>query len=269
MEVGELVPPDQTFSRSDKEPLDLWFAYPEDVLTEATAHACMALLSEDERERWQRFRFDRDRREYLTSRVLVRTALSHYRPIVLEAWRFQTSTHGKPRIDPDCGLRFNLSNSSRLVVCLIANGFEVGADAEPFEHAERIATLASAVFSPQELVQLEALRGEKKLDRALSLWTLKEAYIKATGMGLSQPLKQFSFLFGGKEEIRLECDPLACDQPAQRWRFCLMEHAHHRIALMVESTDVPQLKLWEAKPLLAPPKEQELRIEQWFPASVE
>ncbi|MFY9853717.1 MAG: 4'-phosphopantetheinyl transferase superfamily protein, partial [Terracidiphilus sp.] len=216
MEVGELMPPDHTFSHSDNESLHLWCAYPEDALTAAAAHECMSILSEDERERWQRFRFDHHRREYLTTRVLVRTALSHWHPTAVEAWRFQTSAHGKPRVDPDCGLRFNLSNSPSLVICLIARGFEVGADAEPYEHAEKIATLAPTVFSPQELVQLEALHGQEKLDRALSLWTLKEAYIKATGVGMSRPLKEFSFLFGGTEGIRLEFDPLLDDQPVQR-----------------------------------------------------
>lgn len=262
------MPPDRVISHSDKEPLYLWCAYPEDVLTAATADACMSLLSEDEHARWQKFRFDRHRREYLTTRVLLRTALSHYHPTAPEAWRFKTTAHGKPRVDPDCGLRFNLSNSPRLVICLIARGYEVGADVEPYEHAEKVATLAPAVLSPQELAQFEALHGQEKLDRALSLWTLKEAYIKAMGMGLSLPLKQFSFLFGGAEGIRLQCDPPLSDQHAQRWRFCLVEHARHRIALMVESTNVPAIKLWAARPLLAPPRELSLDREQWFPATM-
>ena len=208
MKVGELMTPGRILPDIDKKPLYLWCAYPEDLLTEATAHACASLLSEDERARWQAFRFDRDRREYLTTRALVRSALSHYHPIAPEAWRFQTNSHGRPQIDPDCGLRFNLSNFSDLVVCLISHESDVGVDVEPYENAEKIAELAPGVFSPVELAQLEALRGPEKLDRALSLWTLKEAYIKATGFGLSQPLNQFSFLFGGAEGIRLEMDPI-------------------------------------------------------------
>jgi 4'-phosphopantetheinyl transferase len=164
-------------------------------------------------------------------------------------------------------LRFNLSNTPDLVVCLIAQGAEVGVDVESCERAEEIIELAPAVFSPVERAQLDALHGSGKLGHALSLWTLKEAYMKATGMGLSLPFKQFSFLLGGTEGIRLEFDPLLDDQPVQRWRFCLMEHAHHRIALMVESTKVPELKLWEVKPLFPPSMKPELRREQWFPAS--
>lgn len=267
MKVGELMTPGRILSDIGKKTLCLWCAYPEDLLTEATARAYASVLSEDERARWQALRFDRDRREYLTTRTLVRTALSHYHPIAPEAWRFETNAQGKPRVDPDCGLRFNLANSSDLVVCLISHESEVGIDVEPYEHAEKIAELAPSVLSQVELTQLGALRGPEKLDRALSLWTLKESYIKATGFGLSQPLSQFSFLFGGAEGIRLEMDPILSDRPAQNWRFCLVEHGGHRIAIVVESATVPELQLWEARPLLAPPARLSPRSELWFPQS--
>ncbi len=197
----------------------------------------------------------------------MRTALSHYHPLAPEAWRFHTNPYGKPTVDPDCGLRFNLSNSPGLVVCLIAQGAEVGVDAEPIERAEKIAELASEVLSPLELVQLEALRGPERLDRILSLWTLKEAYIKARGMGLSLPLSNVSFLFGGVEGIRLELDPRLGTEAGSRWQFCLIEHAGHRIALMTEREAVPELQVWEARPLLAPPRRLAAVEEPWFPSS--
>jgi 4'-phosphopantetheinyl transferase len=250
----------------DKKPLHLWYAHPED-LTEAVTQACTSLLSEDERAQWQTFRFDRHRREYLTTRALVRTALSHYHPIAPEAWRFQTNPYGKPTVNPDCGLRFNLSSSPGLVVCLIAQGVEVGVDAEPIERAEKVAELAPEVLSPLELAQLQGLPGPEKLDRALSLWTLKEAYTKAGGVGLSLPLNKFSFLFGGVEGIRLELDPCLGTEPGSRWWFCLVEHAGHRIALMAERATVPELQVWEARPLLAPPTRLAAGGELWFPAS--
>ncbi len=250
----------------DKKPLQLWYAYPED-LTEEVTQAYASVLSEDERVRWQTFRFDRHRREYLTTRALVRTALSHYHPLAPEAWRFQTNAYGKPTIDSDCDLHFNLSNSSGLVVCLIAQGTEVGVDAEPIEHAEKVTEVAPEVLSPLELTQLEALCGPEKLDRTLSVWTLKEAYVKARGVGLSVPLNKISFLFGGVEGIRLELDPCLGTEPESRWWFCLLEHAGHRIALMAEGATVPELQILEARPLLAPPTRLAAGGELWFPAS--
>jgi 4'-phosphopantetheinyl transferase len=251
----------------DRKPLHLWYAHPED-LTKAVTQACAPLLSEDELAQWQTFRFDRHRREYLTTRILVRTALSHYHPLAPEAWRFQINTHGKPTIDPDCGLHFNLSNSPGLVVCLIAQGVEVGVDAEPIGRAEKIAEIALEVFSSLELAQLEVLPGPEKLDRALSLWTLKEAYLKARGVGLSLPLNKFSFLFGGVEGIRVELDPCLGNEAERRWRFCLVEHAGHRIALMAEQSTVPELHILEARPLLAAPTRRAAGGELWYPASV-
>jgi 4'-phosphopantetheinyl transferase len=250
----------------EKEALHLWFAYPNDVLADRTAHACELLLSEDERARWQAFKFDRLRREYLTTRALVRTALSHYHPIPPHAWRFTLNAYGKPATDPECGLRFNLSNSPGLVVCLIGQEGELGVDVEPRERVREIAEVAATAFSPLELAQLEALPSSEQLDRGLSLWTLKEAYIKARGMGLSLPLNKFYFLFGGAEGIRLELDPCLNDEPG-RWRFCLLERAGHRVALMAESAADPELEMWEARPLLAAPTQLPTGGEEWFPHS--
>jgi len=244
--------------------LCLWCGYPDDVVDEAARDACALVLSEDERTRWQTFRFEKGRREYLTSRALVRFALSQYRPVAPEAWRFQVNAYGKPSPAPECGLRFNLSNSSGLVVCLIAHEAEVGVDAEPYERAGEIAKLSETVFSPLELAQLDPLHGNEKTNRALSIWTLKEAYVKAKGMGFSLPLTKFSFLFGGAAGIRLELDPRLGDQ-AERWRFCLLDHAGHRIAIVVERAAASELQIFETRPPLAAAVRISREIEVWYP----
>jgi len=244
--------------------LCLWCGYPDDVVDEAARDACALVLSEDERTRWQTFRFEKGRREYLTSRALVRFALSQYHPLAPEAWCFQVNAYGKPSPDPECGLRFNLSNSSGLVVCVVAHEAEVGVDAEPFERAGEIAKLSETVFSPLELAQLDSLHGNEKTNRALSIWTLKEAYVKAKGMGFSLPLTKFSFLFGGAAGIRLELDPRLGDQ-AERWRFCLLDHAGHRIAIVVERAAASELQIFETRPPLAATVRISREIEVWYP----
>jgi 4'-phosphopantetheinyl transferase len=248
----------------DKERLYLWCGYPDDVVDEAACDACALILNEDERARWKAFRFEKHRREYLTSCALVRFALSQYHPLAPEAWRFQINAYGKPSPAQECGLRFNLSNSPGLVVCLIAYGLGVGVDLEPHERAGEIAQLSETVFSSLELAQLEELHGSKKTDRALSLWTLKEAYLKAQGMGLSLPLNKFSFLFGGATGIRLELDP-CLDDEAERWRFCLLDHAGHRIAIAVERADAFDLQFFETRPPLAAAIRISRGTEVWHP----
>jgi 4'-phosphopantetheinyl transferase len=247
----------------DKKPLYLWCAHPDDLLAEGVAEACAALLSDDERAQVQRFKFEHLRREALATRALMRIALSCGQGLPPQAWQIKLNAHGKPAIEPQRGLHFNLSNSAGLVVCLVAEGAEVGVDVEPFERADEILKLAPAVFSKAEQAQLEILRNAEKLDRALSLWTLKESYIKARGMGLALPLGKFSLLFDA-EGIRLEIDPSLVDA-SERWRFCLLNHAGHRIAAVVERAASCELELFEARPVLAPPVKLNGVSAQWFP----
>jgi len=251
--------------------LDLWCAYPDDLLAEEVAEACAAVVSEEELARCRRFRFDNNRREALTTRALSRIALSHYYPLPPQAWRFTANAQGKPAIDPvidpDCKMKFNLSNSPELVVCLISDGAEVGVDVESFARAGRILELAPEVLSALERAGLDRLPeiasrpGADRPGRALSLWTLKEAYIKARGQGLALPLDKISFLFGGDEGVRLELDPELEDDSA-RWQFCLLDHAGHRIAAMTERRAADELEMWEVRGVLGPPARVTSRLFQ-------
>ena len=247
-----------------KQTLHLWCAYPDDLLDEAAAEECMRLLSDEEVARWQRYKFEPNRREYLATHALARTALSSYRALDPDAWRFQLNNYGKPAIDPECGLCFNLSNSTGLVVCLVAEGAEVGVDVEPRTRAKSILELGPRVFSPRERAQLEDLREDERPERALRLWTLKEAYIKARGMGLALPLNKFYFVFDGKDDIRMEMDEDFADAP-ERWRFCLIEFAGHCIALMLAVESAPELHIWESRPACAKPRRLDLASADWLP----
>ncbi len=260
--------------------LHLWFAYPADLSDPGIADACAALLNDAERAQAARFRFERHRHEYEATHALARIALSHSYPIPPQAWSYSFNKYGKPAPIPDCGLRFNQSNSIGLAVCLIASpaaraphvspaagpgaGVAVGVDVESSSRAEEIVDLAPHVFSLAEQAQLAALPATDRPGRALSLWTLKEAYIKARGKGLSLPLRKISFLFGGSEGIRLEVEASVDDDPA-RWRLCLLNHMEHCVALVVEGNCSPEFEVWESRPLLSTPRRLPDREEPWFP----
>lgn len=232
--------------------LQLWCAFPDDLLDPAAAAACAALLNEGERARWQRFRPERSRREYLATHALARTALSHSRPIAPRDWRFVTNAYGKPAPAPECGLRFNLSNSVGLAVCLVVDApIEVGVDVEDRSRAAEIADIEYKVFSAAELAQVDALPETEKPGRYLSLWTLKEAYIKARGMGMALPLREISFLFDSAGEVRLEAAD-GVDEDASRWRFRRLDYAGHRIAMVWEGAAGRGLELREARPPSSP-----------------
>jgi 4'-phosphopantetheinyl transferase len=254
--------------------LELWLAYPGDLEEPATEEACAAILDVAERARARRFRFDRHRREYLATHALARVALSHAHPLPPHAWSFPVNGYGKPSPNPECGLRFNQSNSLELAVCLVARpdalsraaAAEVGVDVEPFARAEGIVPLAARVFSAAERAQLDVLPAADRPGRALSLWTLKEAYIKVRGMGLSLPLDGISFLFDGPDTIRFKVDPGVDDDPG-RWRFCRFDHAGHRIALAVEATAAGPPEILEVRPPLGLPARLAWGAPKWFPVS--
>lgn len=232
--------------------LQLWCAFPDDLLDPAVEEECAALLNEEERDRWQRFRPEHRRREYLATHALARKALSFYRPVEPRDWRFVTNAYGKPSPASGCGLHFNLSNSAGLAVCLVAD-VEVGVDVEARKRAHEIAKVEYKVFSAAELAQLDALPGSEQPDRYLSLWTLKEAYIKARGMGMALPLREISFLFDHAGTVRLDV-AAGVDEDPSRWRFRSFDHAGHRIAMAWDGATGWPLEVWEARPPTASPK---------------
>jgi 4'-phosphopantetheinyl transferase len=253
--------------------LELWLAYPGDLAEPAVEEACAALLDDAERARAARFRFARHRVEFLATHALTRVALSHAHPLPPHAWSFSVNKYGKPSPIPECGLGFNQSNSLELAVCLIARPEktggaipEVGVDVESLARAKEIVPLAPRVFSTAERAQLDALPVTARPDRALSLWTLKEAYIKARGMGLSLPLDGISFLFDGPQAVRLEVAPEVDDDPG-RWQFCRFDYAGHRIALAVEANGAGPLEIFEARPPNGLPTRLVWGSPDWFPNS--
>jgi 4'-phosphopantetheinyl transferase len=184
--------------------IHVWIAEPPAIAGDAALRAAYdALMTDEERARQRRFVHERNRLESLVTRALARTTLSRYRDVAPEAWRFEANAYGRPAIAPPCGLAFNLSNHPTMVVCAVAEDLEVGVDVEPCSRGEEILGVAREVFTPLERAGLSALaaRGDgSELVRAVKLWTLKEAYIKAHGMGFSMPLQEFAVDFGDGDD---------------------------------------------------------------------
>jgi 4'-phosphopantetheinyl transferase len=187
---------------------------PADVVTEYER-----LITPVERERYLAFRFERHRYSFLLTRALVRLVLSSYTGVSPAAWRFRLGSHGKPEIEspaPSLPLSFNLSNTDGMVVCLVARDVAVGVDVEHSERDGELSSIAEHFFSPREVSSLREVGPERLKERFFAYWTLKEAYIKAHGLGLAIPLDQFSFVLD--KPIRIETDPRLNDDPSC-WQF--------------------------------------------------
>lgn len=160
------------------------------------------ILSSEEKERLGRFRFERDRRQFALAHTFLRRVLSKYAQIRPEEWRFVADAGGKPEIvlEQCAGLFFNLSHTDGLAACAIARVPEVGVD------VERISDCNLNIAEKFASDEREYLREHP--DAFFEIWTHKEAFIKALGIGLSRPLDSFSVVHSGR----------ICE-PSDEWKF--------------------------------------------------
>lgn len=214
----------------------VWFTLTDAVSLSRNARRYEALLSEHEKERHRRFYYARDRNLYLVAHALVRTVLSRYEPIAPGQWRFVTVKRGRPEIDPQLPhhhLRFNLSHTRGLVACAVCREVDVGVDVETTDRRVSVLKLAESVFSSQEVADLRSRSGDAQRHRFFEYWTLKEAYIKADGSGLSLPLKSITFSLSDGDPVAVAFDERINDDPGT-WTFAQRRpSARHHLAVAV------------------------------------
>ena len=151
------------------------------------------LLSEDEKARAGRFHFERDANRWAAGRSLLRRALGEYLDTAPESLPFETGPWGKPGLR-DCPVRFNVSHSGACLLLAFAWQHEVGIDVERTRCDFAPEELAGQVFSAKEQAWLRDCPPGRRHQAFLTLWTAKEAYVKATGKGLSFPLSQLTLI---------------------------------------------------------------------------
>jgi 4'-phosphopantetheinyl transferase len=149
-------------------------------------------LSADEWERASRFRFARDRARFVGARGLLREILALYLNASPGQLSFGYSAHGKPFLAGEhSALRFNVSHSRDEMLLAIAHMREVGVDVEDARDIDlAMDELGDTVLSEPETQALARFRGEDRRTAFLRFWTLKEAFIKADGRGVSLPLER-------------------------------------------------------------------------------
>ncbi|HEY1658755.1 MAG TPA: 4'-phosphopantetheinyl transferase superfamily protein [Candidatus Sulfotelmatobacter sp.] len=152
------------------------------------------ILSTDERKRAARFHFAKDRQHFAAARAILRLILSGYLEIDPDHIDFRYSQKEKPYLAGRCaqsGIMFNVSHSEGVALYAVARGIELGVDVEFIRHEVEVESIARRFFSAYEQEQLSNLPSAERAEAFFRCWTRKEAYIKATGDGLSLPLSQF------------------------------------------------------------------------------
>jgi 4'-phosphopantetheinyl transferase len=191
-------------------------------------------LSEDERQRAERYHFEKDRRHFVAGRGTLRAILARYLERRSEDVCFAYTNYGKPLLTDDAVLRFNLTHSHGLALLAVTLGREIGVDLEHIRDNLEGEQLAERFFSPREVAALRALPPELRREAFFHCWTRKEAYIKANGKGLSLPLDQFDVTLRPGEPAALLAT-LHDPNEARRWSmWSLVPNEGYVGALAVE-----------------------------------
>lgn len=176
-----------------------------------------ALLDAAERDRAARFHFAIDRTRYVVAHGMLRTLLSAYTRIPAHALAFEAGEFGKPTLRGTDGappVMFNLSHSADVVVVAMSAGRAIGVDVECWVPDIEAEALARDFFSPTERAMLGEVPPVERVAAFFTVWSRKEAYIKATGVGVSRGLDHFDVPL--ERDARTIADRLAPDAP-QRW----------------------------------------------------
>ena len=144
------------------------------------------VLDETEKARAARFRFEEDRFRFQKTRALLRLLLASYLEHEATEIRFHEGPHGKPYLREGIDdLQFNVSHTKGASVLAFARGIEVGIDIEHSQRKVDVEGVGRRVFTSAERASIHGLGASSGLRQFFRLWTAKEAYLKATGSGLS------------------------------------------------------------------------------------
>lgn len=238
------------------EEIRLFVGLIEAIDTPGALEACRRILSCDELARADRFMFDRHRRQYIFAHALLRLALSDLEPEVApSSWSFAIGRYGRPFVAAPvttAALHFSLSHTEGCVACIVSGHETVGVDVEQVSARGSVMETARDVFALAEVESLRGLPPQDAVGRFFDYWTLKEAYLKAKGVGLNLPLDGFAMSIS-TDRIGISFRSDVADDAAT-WRFTLSSPSPcHRLAIADGSgvagglpvADRPLRRLWQ------------------------
>lgn len=227
---------------------DIWWARP---VAPQRRPELVDLLDEHERERLGRFRRPADRARYLAAHALTRLVLGHRLGIAPAAVALDRTCrcgeqHGKPRLAAGDGPHFSLTHAGDVVGVAVHGVAPVGLDAEQLRPLGDLAGMARQAWSPTEL----ARGGRVDTAAFLTVWTRKEALLKASGDGLAAPMAGITLSRPDEPAaLREWAGPAA---PGGRWwvRDLRPPAPEHLAAVAGAGADPPVVTVTDGEPLL-------------------
>lgn len=215
-------------------------------------------LTPDELARAARLHFARDRVAFAVGHVLVRRTLSEQPSAPPSGWPFVCNAHGKPELQPSEGgtqWRFNISHCAGMVMTGFGLDRDIGVDVESVDRFGAGLEIARFCFAPEEVRAIESAPEQEQRATSAAFWTLKEAYIKARGLGLTIPLADFAIdldsmriSFSARIADRADCWLLWRDQvgPSHVLAVAAGRRPEEQLRMRVE--EVALESLWSTSP---------------------
>lgn len=207
-------------------------------------HSLMTLLSPDEQARAARFRFEAHQHRFVAGRGILRSILACYLGLSPAQLEFSYSPNGKPALVQQPSVQhssrsvvsFNVSHSGNLALYAVGRGDRlVGIDLERRRVLDNVLQLAQRFFSKQEYAAIATLPSTQQQDTFFRLWTYKEAYLKATGEGLTG-LERVEVILDAQNQASLR---LPKDVAFASWSLIpLYPHPDYAAALAVTGTEL-------------------------------
>ena len=213
--------------------------------TEEAVNQFRKTLDPDELQRASRFYFERHRRAFVVGRGFLRDVLGRYLKSKPDVLKFSYGTYGKPALKSehkDARLRFNLSHSHNVGLLAITADNHIGVDVEHNRADFATEEIARRFFSRCEVEVFNTLRKEEQVAAFFRCWTRKEAFIKATGRGLSQALDGFDVTLGPGVQAELL---RAEDDDASRWSLYDIDVGPGYAAALAVEGRILNLRFWQ------------------------
>ena len=201
-----------------------------------------ATLEAGELERAGRFHFEKHRRHFVVGRGGLRYVLARYLDLKPEEFRFSYGEYGKPALEE---IQFNMSHSHGVALFAVARDRELGVDVEHVRADFASEDIAQRFFSRAEVAAFNALEKQEQVAAFFRCWTRKEAYIKAIGRGLSEPLDAFDVTLAPGEAAAL----LRAERgDASRWAMFDIDAGEGYAGALAVEAPVSEIRLWQVIP---------------------
>ncbi|MBE2975819.1 4'-phosphopantetheinyl transferase family protein [Priestia megaterium] len=175
----------------------------------------LSVLSFDEKIKLNHFYFEKDKVIFVASRSILRMLLGFYTGLNPREIRLSYGPYGKPFLEAGSNINFNISHSNQFILLAFTKKRMIGADIEYIQKVD-VESIMQQFSSPQEystFCNLDELHKQKSF---FKWWTRKEAYIKATGTGLMQCLKDFDVSITPDTEAKI-LSIKGCSKKANQW----------------------------------------------------